>query len=66
LQLTRPRSVGVEAAGLAAIGWLGIDQILADLGFNLNPAIRVAGAVESPAAYGHERKSPPDFSSPAG
>jgi hypothetical protein len=25
LQLTRPRAVGVEAAGLAAMGWLGID-----------------------------------------
>src|SRR5882672_4823158 len=24
LQLTRPRSVGVEAAGLAAIGWIGL------------------------------------------
>lgn len=34
LQLTRPRSAGVEAAGLAAIGWLGIDRILADLGLN--------------------------------
>jgi len=34
LQLTRPRSVGVEAAGLAAIGWLGIDPLLTDLGFN--------------------------------
>ncbi len=28
LQLIRPRSVGVEAVGLAAIGWLGIDPIL--------------------------------------
>ena len=34
LQLTRPRSVGVEAAGLAAMGWLGIDPLLAGLGFN--------------------------------
>src|ERR1019366_3593256 len=25
LQLPRPRAVGVEAAGLAAMGWLGID-----------------------------------------
>src|SRR5271154_384894 len=29
LQLTRPRSVGVEAAGLAAMDWLGFDPILA-------------------------------------
>jgi hypothetical protein len=34
LQLTRPRAVGVEAAGLAAMGWLGIDRILMDLGLN--------------------------------
>ncbi len=34
LQLTRPRAVGVEAAGLAAMGWLGIDRILTGLGFN--------------------------------
>jgi transposase len=34
LQLTRPRSVGVEAAGLAAIDWLGIDPMLSGLGFN--------------------------------
>nr|WP_294560475.1 hypothetical protein [uncultured Rhodopila sp.] len=34
LQLTRPRSAGIEAAGLAAIGWLGIDRILAELGLN--------------------------------
>ena len=34
LQLTRPRAVGVEAAGLAAMDWLGIEQILTRLGFN--------------------------------
>jgi transposase len=34
LQLTRPRSVGVEAVGMAAFDWLGIDRILFDLGFN--------------------------------
>jgi hypothetical protein len=45
LQLTRPRSVGVEAAGLAAIGWLGIDQILADLGFNGVQRDAVAGSL---------------------
>jgi hypothetical protein len=28
LQLTRPRSVGVEAVGLAAIGWTGLTPIL--------------------------------------
>ena len=34
LQLIRPRAVGVEAAGLAAMDWLGIDPILGRLGFN--------------------------------
>jgi len=43
LQLTRPRSVGVKAAGLAAMGWLGIDPILAGLGFNGVQRDAVAG-----------------------
>jgi transposase len=43
LQLTRPRSVGVEATGLAAMGWLGIDPILAGLGFNGVQRDAVAG-----------------------
>jgi transposase len=34
LQLIRPRCVGVEAAGLAAIDWLGIEPLLCSLGFN--------------------------------
>lgn len=34
LQLTRPRAVGVEAAGLAAMDWLGINHILTELGLN--------------------------------
>ena len=34
LQLTRPRAAGVEAAGLAAMDWLGIGQILTGLGLN--------------------------------
>ena len=34
LQLTRPRAVGVEAVGLAAMDWLGIDRILSELGLN--------------------------------
>jgi transposase len=43
LQLTRPRSVGVQAAGLAAMDWLGIDPILAVLGFNGVQRDAVAG-----------------------
>jgi len=45
LQLTRPRSVGVEAAGLAAMDWLGIDPILAPLGFNRVQRAAVAGSL---------------------
>ena len=33
-QLTRPRAVGVEAAGLAAMDWPGMDQMLTDPGLN--------------------------------
>jgi transposase len=43
LQLTRPRSIGVEAAGRAAMDWLGIDQILAGLGLNGVQRDAVAG-----------------------
>ena len=44
LQLTRPRSIGVEAAGLAAMRWLGIDPILQELGFNGVQRAAVAGS----------------------
>ena len=44
LQLIRPRSAGVEAAGLAAMDWLGIDPILRDLGFNGIQRAAVAGS----------------------
>jgi transposase len=45
LQLIQPRSAGVEAAGLAAMDWLGIDPILADLGFNGIQRAAVAGSL---------------------
>lgn len=45
LQLVRPRSAGVEAAGLAAMAWLGINPILADLGFNGIQRAAVAGSL---------------------
>jgi transposase len=45
LQLIQPRSAGVEAAGLAAMGWLGIDPILTDLGFNGIQRAAVAGSL---------------------
>ncbi len=34
LELVRPRSVGVEHAGLAALSWLGISDLLESLGMN--------------------------------
>jgi hypothetical protein len=45
LQLIQPRSTGVEAAGLAAMDWLGIDPTLADLGFNGIQRAAVAGSL---------------------
>ncbi|MFL5287558.1 MAG: IS1634 family transposase [Rhodopila sp.] len=45
LQLLRPRSVGVEAVGLAAFGWLGLDHILRDLGFNGMQRAAVGGSL---------------------
>ena len=56
LHLTRPRSVGVEAVGLAAMGWLGIDQILSALGLNGVQRDAVAGLlIGRMAAPGSER-----------
>jgi hypothetical protein len=45
LQLTRPRSVGVEAVGLAAIGWIGLTPVLQSLGFNGVQRAAVAASV---------------------
>ena len=45
IQITRPRSVGVEAAGLAAMDWLGIDQILRDLDFNAAQRAAATGSL---------------------
>src|ERR1035437_3694854 len=44
-ELSHPRSAGVEAAGLAAMDWLGIDPILRDLGFNGIQRAAVAGSL---------------------
>jgi hypothetical protein len=55
LQLTRPRSVGVEAVGLAAMSWLGINPILQDLGFNgVQRAAVAASLIGRMAAPGSE------------
>jgi hypothetical protein len=45
LELSRPRSVGVEQVGLAALSWLGLDEVLRDLGFNGAQRAAVAGSV---------------------
>jgi hypothetical protein len=56
LQLIQPRSAGVEAAGLAAMDWLGIDPTLAGLGFNGVQRAAVAGSlIGRMAAPGSER-----------
>ena len=56
LQLTRPRAVGVEAAGLAAMDWLGINRLLTGLGFNGVQRDAVAGLlIGRMAAPGSER-----------
>jgi hypothetical protein len=56
LQLTRPRAVGVEAAGLAAMEWLGINTLLTGLGFNGVQRDAAAGLlIGRMAAPGSER-----------
>ena len=55
LQLTRPRSVGVEAVGVAAIGWIGLTPILQNLGFNgVQRAAVAASLIGRMAAPGSE------------
>jgi len=55
LQLTRPRSVGVEAVGLVAIGWIGLTPILQNLGFNgVQRAAVAASLIGRMAAPGSE------------
>jgi transposase len=55
LRLTRPRSVGVEAVGLAAIGWTGLTPILQSLGFNgVQRAAVAASLIGRMAAPGSE------------
>ena len=45
LEFIRARSVGVEAVGLAAMGWLGIDKTLQDIGFNAGQRAAVTGSL---------------------
>jgi transposase len=55
LELVRPRSVGVEHAGLAALSWLQIPQILESAGFNgVQRAAAMGSIIGRMAAPGSE------------
>lgn len=45
LELVRPRSIGVEHVGLAALGWLDLPRILEEVGFNGKQQAAVIGNV---------------------
>ena len=45
LELVRPRPIGVEHVGLAALGWLELPRILAQVGFNGKQQAAVIGNV---------------------
>jgi len=45
LELIRPRSIGVEHAGLAALEWLGLTEILEEAGLNGAQRAAALGAV---------------------
>ena len=45
LELVRPRSIGVEHVGLAALGWLELPRILEQVGFNGKQQAAVIGSV---------------------
>jgi transposase len=55
LQLVRPRSVGVEHVGLAALEWLALPRILAEVGFNgVQQAAAIGSIIGRMAAPGSE------------
>jgi transposase len=55
LELVRPRSVGVEHVGLAALGWLELPHIFAEAGFNgVQQAAVMASVIGRMAAPGSE------------
>jgi transposase len=45
LELVRPRSVGVEHAGLAALSWLGIPEVLESVGMNAGQRACALGSI---------------------
>lgn len=55
LELVRPRSVGVEHVGLAALSWLGFSEILESIGLNgIQRAVAVGSIIARMAAPGSE------------
>lgn len=55
LEMLRPRSVGVEHAGMAALEWLELPRILAEAGFNgAQQAAAITGIIGRMAAPGSE------------
>ena len=51
LEMVRPRSVGVEHAGLAALSWLGIADILESVGMNAGQRACALGSIIGRMAY---------------
>ena len=45
LQLVRPRSVGVEHVGLAALSWLGVPELLESIGMNAGQRACALGSI---------------------
>lgn len=45
LQLVRPRSVGVEHAGLTALSWLGVPELLESIGMNASQRACALGSI---------------------
>lgn len=55
LELIRPRSIGVEHVGMAALDWLGVPKILAEAGFNgLQQAAAIGSVIGRMAVPGSE------------
>lgn len=55
LEFVRPRSVGVEHVGLAALSWLGLSKILESIGLNgIQRAVALGSIIARMAAPGSE------------
>lgn len=51
LEMIRPRTVGVEHAGLAALSWLGLDTIFESIGMNAGLRACALGSIIGRMAY---------------